>query len=168
MSESKLIVMGQVAGLYGVKGWIKVYSHTSPREGILNYSPWYIRRGEAWETRQLISGRIHGKGVVARLEGCEDRDRAAELMGCDIAVRREQLPALKPGEYYWIDLEGLRVVNLQGVELGRISHLFDTGANAVVVVEGERQRLIPYTWGEAVRGVDLQAGLMTVDWDPDF
>lgn len=168
MSESKMIVMGQVSGLFGVRGWIKVYSHTSPREGILKYSPWYIKRGNTWEARDLLSGRAQGKGVVAQLGGCDDRDQAAELMGCEIAVRREQLPALKANEYYWIDLEGLRVVNLQGVELGQVSHLFDTGANAVVVVKGERERLIPYTWGEAIRKVDLEAGLMTVDWDPEF
>ena len=160
--------MGRVSGLFGVRGWIKVYSHTSPKEGILSYSPWYIRHGEVWEARKLLAGHRQGKGVVAHLVGCDDRDQAAQLQGCDIAVRREQLPDLSAGEYYWTDLQGLRVVNLQGVELGRVSHLFETGANDVLVVEGERERLIPYTWGEAVRSVDLEAGLMVVDWDPDF
>ena len=90
------------------------------------------------------------------------------MLGCDIAVRRDQLPATDRDEFYWTDLQGLRVVTAQGVELGRVSHLFATRANDVMVVEGDRQRLIPYRWGEVVRGVDLAGGKMIVDWDPDF
>jgi 16S rRNA processing protein RimM len=90
------------------------------------------------------------------------------LIDCDIAVQREQLPALESGEYYWTDLQGLRVVNLEGVELGVVSHLFETGANDVLVVRGERERLIPYTTGEAIQEVDLDHGQITVDWDPEF
>ena len=89
-------------------------------------------------------------------------------MDCEIAVPREQLPELAENEYYWSDLQGLTVVNLDGIELGEVSHLFETGANPVVVVKGERERLIPYIWGQAIRDVDLQAGRMIVDWDPDF
>jgi 16S rRNA processing protein RimM len=168
MSDEEMVLMGRVSGLFGVRGWIKVYSEASPREGILKYNPWYLRNGELWEAHRLLEGKRQGQGVVARLEGCGDRDQAAELMGREIAVSRNQLPELPSGEYYWADLEGLMVVNLQGVELGRVSHLFETGANDVLVVLGERERLIPYTWGEAVREVDLEAGRMTVDWDPEF
>jgi 16S rRNA processing protein RimM len=78
------------------------------------------------------------------------------------------LPELHEGEYYWNDLQGLRVENLDGVELGRISYVFETGANDVIVVKGRREYLIPFTWGNAVRRVDLEKGLMIVDWDPDF
>jgi 16S rRNA processing protein RimM len=105
---------------------------------------------------------------VAQLRNFDERDQATRLLGCEIAVSRDQLPELSTGEYYWTDLQGLRVENLDGVELGRISHLFETGANDVIVVQGEREHLIPYTWGIAVRKVDLAAGLMIVDWDPDF
>jgi 16S rRNA processing protein RimM len=168
MSDKQMIVMGRVAGLFGVRGWVKVFSDTSPREGILDYSPWYIKRNNGWEERELLAGQRQGKGVVAHLQGCDDRDLAAELVGCDIAIRREQLPELETDEYYWSDLQGLRVENLDGVDLGRISYLFETGANDVIVVKGERERMIPYTWGDAVRRVDLDAGLMIVDWDADF
>ncbi|MCU7906958.1 MAG: ribosome maturation factor RimM [Candidatus Thiodiazotropha sp. (ex Epidulcina cf. delphinae)] len=163
-----MIIMGRVSGLFGVGGWLKVHSHTSPREGILSYRTWYLKREDGWRKHELSDGHRQGKGIVARLAGCSDRDRAAELVGCDIAVPREQLPSLKPGEYYWTDLQGLRVNTIEGVDLGVISHLFETGANDVLAVKGERERLIPYTMGEAVKEVDLDAGRVIVDWDPDF
>lgn len=160
--------MGRISGLFGVRGWVKVYSYTEPREGILDYSPWFIKRAEEWEEHELLAGQSHGKGILAHLRSFNDRDDAAQLIGCEIAVKRDQLPALTSGEFYWTDLEGLRVENLDGVKLGRISHLFETGANDVIVIRGEREYLIPYTWGMAVRKVDLDAGVMIVDWDPDF
>lgn len=160
--------MGRVSGLFGVRGWLKIYSHTSPREGIIRYRDWFLKQGDAWRQYKVIAGRSQGRGVVAQLQGIDDRDLAATLVNCDIAVQRRQLPKLESGEYYWADLQGLRVTNLEGVELGVVSHLFETGANDVMVVEGERERLIPYTWGEAVREVDLERGEILVDWDPEF
>ena len=168
MSAQEMVVMGRVSGLFGVRGWVKVYSYTEPRVGILDYSPWLIKRAGEWQAHEVQAGHPQGKGIVAQLRDFDDRDQAAQLLGCDIAVRRDQLPPLTDGEYYWSDLEGLRVENLDGVELGRISHLFETGANDVIVVQGDREYLIPYTWGDAVRKVDLAQGLMVVDWDPDF
>ena len=164
----ELIILGRVSGLYGLKGWIRVFSHTSPRTNILNYSPWYLHRAGGWERYEPCTGRAQGKGVVAKLEGCEDRDQAATLMQADIAIRREQLPALQPEEYYWTDLEGLRVETAEGIDLGIVDHLFETGANNVVVVKGERERLIPFLWQDVIRSVDLEAGLVVVDWDPEF
>jgi 16S rRNA processing protein RimM len=117
----------------------------------------------------VAAGRAHGKILVARLEGCDDRDAAEALVGYEIQVPRSRLPDdLAPGEYYWADLVGLRVETLGGVELGRIARLFETGANDVIVVEGKRERLLPYVWQQVVREVDLGAGVMRVDWDPDF
>ncbi|MES9818245.1 MAG: ribosome maturation factor RimM [Candidatus Thiodiazotropha sp.] len=168
MSQDEFIIMGRVSGLFGVRGWLKIYSHTSPREGIVRYRDWYLKRGDDWKRHRLVAGRSQGKGVVAQLQGIDNRDLATPLVNCDIAVRREQLPPLESGEYYWNDLQGLRVLNLQGIELGVVSHLFETGANDVLVVRGERERLIPYTKGEAIREVDLEHGRVIVDWDPDF
>jgi 16S rRNA processing protein RimM len=168
MADDEMIILGRISGLFGVKGWLKIYSHTSPREGILRYKTWYLKLGTDWLAHKLAAGHVQGKGVVAQLAGFADRDQAAALVGLEIGVRREQLPPLGPGEYYWSDLEGLRVENLQGVDLGVVSHLFETGANDVLVVKGERERLIPYTRDEAVREVDLQAGVILVDWDADF
>jgi 16S rRNA processing protein RimM len=160
------ISVGRVAGLFGVNGWVKVHSHTRPREAILNYRPWHITVGGTTRKFDVLEGRQQGKGLVARLTGCDDRDAAAELVGAEIAIDATQLPATGEREYYWADLEGLRVVNGAGVELGRVSHLFETGANDVMVVLGERERLIPF--GSAVvKEVDLDSGVIRVDWDAE-
>lgn len=164
----RYVVVGRVAAVFGVRGWVKVMSETEPRENILDYAPWYLARNGAWEPRELVEGRAHGKGVVARLDGCDDRDTAASLVGCDIAVPRERLPEPAPGEYYWTDLVGLAVRTVDGVELGRVDHLLETGANDVLVVVGERERLIPLLFDQVVRQIDLQGGTITVDWDPEF
>ena len=151
-----------------MRGWVRVYSYTRPRENILGYSPWYLKGAGDWRPRELAAGRRHGKGVVARLAGCDDRDQALQLVGAEIAIRREQLPEPEAGEYYWRDLQGLRVVNRDGEMLGVVDHLIETGANDVLVVSGERERLIPFVMGQVILEVDLDAGLMRVDWDRDF
>ena len=161
------VVLGRISGIYGVQGWVKVYSETRVREDILGYDEWLLRRPGGWQKVQLIDGRMQGEGVIARLEGVNDRDAARGLIGTEIAVPRRELPPAEPGEYYWSDLEGLKVVNLEGVELGTVSHLFETGANDVLVVVGERQRLIPFT-RDAVKDVDLQSRTLRVDWDAEF
>jgi 16S rRNA processing protein RimM len=167
-STPKMIPLGRVSGVFGVLGWVKVFSHTSPRSGIGGYSPWYLGNGARWKAFEVLDVKCHGKGLVARLAGCGDRDQAAALVGCEIAIRREQLPEPEAGEFYWADLEGLRVTTTTGVDLGRVDHLFETGANDVLVVRGERERLIPYLWGEVVMSVDLDSRQLVVDWDPDF
>jgi len=165
----KLVTLGYVSGLYGVRGWVKIFSDTDPREGILSYTPWYLDRGKGWETWQIEQGRRQGKNVVAKLVGCDDREAAAELMKATIAVRRDQLHAdLEAGEYYWTDLEGLEVVTTEGTALGRVDHLIETGANDVLVVKGDRERLIPFIPDQVVREVDLEDRRIVVDWDPDF
>lgn len=136
-------------------------------EGILDYQPWLLGV-EAREIR-VIEGRRHGKGLVVQLAGFQDRDQAMSLVGQDIAVRREQLPPASADEYYWIDLEGLTVVNVEGVELGIIDHLFSTGVNDVMVLKGaERERLVPFVWDDVVKDVDLERRVMRIDWDPTF
>ncbi|MEW6646245.1 MAG: ribosome maturation factor RimM [Pseudomonadota bacterium] len=165
--QDKPIVVGRIAGLFGVRGWVKVFSHTQPLDNILRYSPWLVLRDGQWQPMKPLDGRIHGKGIVAHIEGCDDRDAAATLVGCDIAIVRSQLPRAAAGEIYWADLIGLKVVTLEGVELGVVDHLLETGANDVVVVRGERERLLPYV-EQVIREVDLDGGLLRVDWDPEF
>jgi 16S rRNA processing protein RimM len=164
----EMVILGRVSAVYGVRGWVKLVSETEPREGILGYSPWYLGGPAGWRPLRPVEGRSHGKGLIARLEGCAGWDQAAVLVGSEIAVRREQLPILGPDDYYWSDLEGLRVGNREGRDLGRVSRLFATGANDVLVVTGERERLIPYLWGQVVLRVDLATASMVVDWDADF
>jgi 16S rRNA processing protein RimM len=167
--DASFVILGRVSGLYGVRGWVKVHSDTDPRDNIVGYSPWYLNRGKGWEVCELDGGRAHGKTVVVKLSGCEDRDAAAEWIGSVIAVRRDQLDdRLEAGEYYWTDLEGLEVVTVDGVALGRVDHLFETGANDVMVVKGDRERLVPYLWEQVVKEVNLEDRRMVVDWDPEF
>ncbi len=166
-SDDDLIVLGKVTGLYGVRGWVKVYSHTQPRDGILDYNPWLLKTAQGWQSVKRVGGRVHGKGIVVCFDGYQDRDLAATLLGAEIAVRPAQLPDLKD-EVYWRDLVGLRVETTLGVDLGHVDHLFETGANDVVVVKGERERLIPWIPQQVVVDVDLAAGLIQVDWDPEF
>ena len=166
--DQRLVTLGRLTGLYGVRGWLKVFSDTEPREGILDYPQWWVRQHGSWKQCRVEQGRRRGKIVVVKLEGIEDRDEAASLMGAEIAVEREQLPETGPEEYYWTDLEGLSVVCEDGIELGRVDHLMETGANDVLVVRGDRERLIPYIPGQVIRSVDLENGKMVLNWDPEF
>lgn len=166
-TASRRVLLGRISGLFGVRGWVKIHSHTEPREQILDYADWQIGRNGHWRDAQVAEAAAHGKGLIARLDGYQDRDRAAELVGCDIAINRDDLPELQEG-YYWCDLQGLRVVTGDGVELGRVDHLFSTGANDVMVVRGDRERLLPWLRPDVIRDVDLDAGVISVDWDPDF
>jgi len=148
---------------------VRVYSYTRPRENIVRYQPWYVKdRGGNWQQKQLAAGSRHGKGVIARFADCENRDQAQALMGCEIGIRRDQLPAAQPGEYYWSDLQGLNVVTIQGELLGTVDHLIETGANDVLVVKGERERLIPFVQDQVIISVDLDKREIQVEWDKDF
>ena len=154
--------------MYGVRGWVRVFSYTRPRENIVKYAPWYVKQGSDWVQHKLAEGRSHGKGVVARFADCNDRDVAAQMIGAEIGIRAQQLPDLGSGEYYWSQLEGLAVINLQDDVLGTVDHLMETGANDVLVVKGDQERLIPFVLEQIVVSVDLEQGEMRVDWDKDF
>lgn len=170
MTAGRRVLVGRIVGLYGVQGRVRLESWTEPRLRIFAYQPWWL--GKSPEAEVLVAGahgRAQGKGIVAQLPGVADRDQAATLVGMDVHVAREALPPTAPGEYYWVDLEGLAVVTTEGVELGKVSHLFATGANDVLVVrDGGRERLIPFVQERVVREVDVPGGRMVVDWDPDF
>lgn len=169
MSTSDYLNAGQISGVFGVKGWVKVFSFTQPRENILRYSPWILQKNNRTLEIKVVGGQRQGHSVVAELEGIADRDAALELMGAEILILRQQLPKPKADEYYWADLVGLEVETETGVKLGKIDHLMETGANDVlVVVDGEIERLIPFVQKQTVLNIDLDGGLMVVDWDPDF
>jgi 16S rRNA processing protein RimM len=168
-SDEKFILLGKIVGVHGVRGELKLESYTEPRTQIFCYQPWLMRSAAGEKAVGDCRGRAQGKGLVAELPGITDRDAAAALVGTEIWVTRSALPAPKPGEYYWSDLEGLEVVTVEGVALGRVSHLVATGANDVLIVKGaERERLIPFLVGQYVTKVDLDADRLTVDWDPEF
>ena len=168
VTRTKPVVLGYVSGLYGVKGWIKIHSYTDPRDAILAYRGWMLERAGRWEPVAIAEGRPHGKTVVARIEGVDDRDQAAAFIGLQIGVERAALPATDKDQYYWSDLEGLTVVNKAGAEIGRVAYLLETGANDVMVVDkAGREVLIPFVTGDIVRDVDLDGGTIRVDWEWD-
>ena len=157
-----------MTGLYGVKGWIKVHSYTHPRENIVNFSRWMLRDGDDHAPVDVERGRLQGRTVVAKLLDIHDRDEARSLIGAEITVDRDDLPPCEPGEYYWADLEGLGVCTATGENLGRVDYLFSTGAHDILVVAGDRQRLIPFVMQRVVQEIDLERSLIVVDWDPDY
>lgn len=166
--EQRRLLMGDIVGLFGVQGQLKLRSHTDPPEQIGRYRPWYLRLRGVEHRIDRPQCRRHGKGVLLTLPGVNDRNQAEAWLGAEIWIERSALPALPPGQYYWSDLEGIRVETVDGRVLGRVSHLLATGANDVIVVHGERERLIPFLQPDVVREIDLAAGLMRVDWDPEF
>jgi 16S rRNA processing protein RimM len=167
-SEDEPIIMGRIAGPYGVNGWLRVVSYTERPDTLIEYTPWYLRHGGAWQPVRVAEVKRHTRGLLVRLPGYEDRDKATELAGTDIGIYRKQLPATAEDEYYWGDLIGLPVVTLDGQLLGTVDHLIETGANDVLVVKGDRERLIPFIRGSVIAQVDLDGGVIRVDWDPDF
>ena len=167
------IIVGRIAGVYGVKGWVKVFSETDPREGIAQYKPWYLKHeninGGQWREIQIESGRRQGKTVVVKLKGYDDRDESMLLNGSLIGIRPDQLASLNEEEFYWRELVGLRVINQQGIELGLVEGLMETGANDVLVIRHESgQHLIPWALGHYVLNVDLEQGVIEVDWQLEW
>jgi 16S rRNA processing protein RimM len=159
------VVLGRITGLFGVRGWVKVFSYTEPREAVLNYKRWLLRKQNDWQAVTVAEGKRHGKTVIVRVEGFDDRDRSAELIGSEIGIPRNEMPEAGEGQYYWSDLEGLRVVRKDGFELGTVEYLLETGAHDVMVVKGETERLIPFAREEVIVDVDLDEGVITVDWE---
>ena len=161
------VVLGRITGLFGVRGWVKVFSYTEPREAVLNYKRWLLRKHDEWQPVSVAEGKRHGKTVIVRVEGFDDRDRSAELIGSEIGTPRDEMPEAAEGQYYWTDLEGLRVVHTDGSELGTVVYLVETGAHDVMVVKGEKERLIPFVRDKVIVDVDLEEGLIAVDWEWD-
>lgn len=161
------VVLGRIVGAFGVRGWVKVFSYTDPREAVLEYKGWLLKRNGNWEAATVAEGKRHGKSVIARIDGVDDRDQAEALRGTDIGVTREKLPEPGNDQYYWSDLQGLQVVHHDGTVLGKIDHLLETGAHDVMVVKGEKETLIPFAMHEVVLDVDLDEQKVTVDWEWD-
>ena len=164
--DRKLVPLGYISGVHGLKGWVTVHSWTRPRAAILDYLTWLL--GEQQKPVRISEGGLQGKNIVALLPGCVNREQAREQVGLEIAVFRDQMPELSTDAFYWTDLEGLSVVTKEGAELGHIERMMETGANDVMVITGDRERLIPFVWEQFVISIDLDAGKLVVDWDPDF
>jgi len=170
MSDNeRRILLGRIVGAFGIRGQIKIESWTEPRDAIFRYQPWILREASGIEREfSGARGKESGKHLVATFPDVTDRDVVEAMRGTDIFVPRSLLPPPSPGEFYWVDLEGFRVSNVDGQDYGTVSHLFSTGANDVLMVRGDRERLVPFVEPDYVKSIDFEAGLITVDWDPDF
>ena len=168
-SRQRMITVGRLHGASGVRGEVKLESFTDPLRSIARYQPWILRDARGIERAcEGVRVREGGKGLIATMPGIEDKDAADALRGTEVLVPRSALPPPAEGEFYWVDLEGLRVVNVEGTDFGIVSHLFSTGANDVLVAQGERERMIPFVLPDYIRSVDFEAGVVTVDWGADF
>ena len=183
--------MGRVTAPFGVKGWVKIYALTAQPGNLSHYPVWWLRCDGDWRGVNVVAAKVHGKLLVAQLAGIDSRDAAAALQGVEIGVPREQLPEAAKDEFYWADLIGLRVVNTEQHELGRVVRIVQTGANDVLVVTGDsgekrgdkrgdgnkradgnkrgeaREILIPFI-ADAIKEVDVAAGVIAVDWGRDY
>lgn len=159
--------MGRVLGPFGIQGWIKLRTFTQSPDGLAGHPTWWLRAKSGWVAAVPQDFKVRPAAVSAKLEGVDDRDAAEALQGQDIAVAREALGEAADGEFYWVDLVGLAVVNLQGESLGQVEDLLRTGGSDVLVVRGERERLIPFV-ADFVQAVDREARRITVDWEAGY
>ncbi|MDT8427295.1 MAG: ribosome maturation factor RimM [Pseudomonadales bacterium] len=172
---TRRVTLGRIGGPHGIKGWVKILSFTEPRENILGYRQLEVSFGDkAPLCLEMDDGRIHGKGLLAHFVGYDTPESAQQLNGGQIEIDAEALPALADGEYYWHQLIGMKVVNRQGIDLGRIDHMLETGANDVMVIAAtvesidDRERLLPWLPERTVLRVDIAKGEVQVDWEPDY
>lgn len=161
------VLLGRIVGLFGLRGWVKVHSYTDPREAILDYDGYLLLQHDKWQNIKFAEGKQHGKSIIVRLAGVEDPDQATELIGCDIGISQDRLPRPEAGSYYWRDLVGMQVVHRDGRDLGVVAYLLETGANDVLVTQGEQERLIPFVADKVILDVDLASRVITVDWEWD-
>ena len=159
--------MGRVSAPHGIKGWIKVQPFTQQMDGLLGYPEWWLARDGEWHQHRIAESAVHGTLVLARVEGCSDREAAAALKGAEVAIPRRLLPENREGEYYWSDLLGIEVLNRRGERLGRVAKVLETGANNVLVLEGEKELLVPFV-DNVILNVDLARGCLSVDWELDY
>ncbi|MBV8045966.1 MAG: ribosome maturation factor RimM [Paludibacterium sp.] len=168
MRDNELVIMGFVRGAFGVRGAIKVHADTEFVDSLFDYPVWWLGREGDWKPYQFVQGQVQPKALVAQLEGVSDRDVAEAMRGMQIAVPRAELPDTEEDEFYWSDLIGLSVENLQGEAFGSVAELMETGANDVLVVDdGPTRRLIPFVDAVITR-VDLDAKRIVVDWGADY
>jgi 16S rRNA processing protein RimM len=163
----RIVILGKVAGTFGVHGWIKISSYTDPPENILEYGELLMGSPGRWTTVELEDGRITGKGVLGKLKGIETPEDARTRVGLEFGVRRSAMPPPAPGEYYWSDLEGLDAESVSGEKLGRVDHFRSTPAGTMIVIRGERELWVPFV-KERIAKVDLESKRIVLDWSLDW
>ena len=166
LDEKKLLV-GKINGFFGIQGWVKIFSYTEPRRNILQYQPWYFIDNGTYKAIEMNTGREQSKTIVAHVKGINNRDEALKLIGKDLYINKDQLPELDNDSHYWHELDGFRVINNNGVDLGVVDYLVDTDSNSVLVTKGDKEHWIPYVKPYLV-SIDKENGVISVDWDENF
>lgn len=159
--------MGRVSAPFGVQGWIKIRTFSESVDGLGEHALWWMRTPEGWKSVVVEEFAARPAATVAKLEGVDDRDAAQALRGAELAVTREALGEPEEGTIYWRDLVGMQVANGRGEALGEVAELFETGETSVMVVKGERERMIPFV-PSYVKAVDRDARRITVDWEAEY
>lgn len=165
--DNDWVVMGRIAAPFGIKGWVKVQTFCEDPDTLMDFESWRVGRDDQHKQYTVESHQAHSNTMVAKLVGIDDRDKAFALRGQEISVPRSSLPEPNEDEYYWSDLIGLTAVTREGVELGKVVNLMETGAHDLMVVQGTREHLIPFV-GQFVGKVDMAAGQIEVDWGEDY
>ena len=167
VQDSDWVVMGRIAAPFGIKGWVKVQAFSDDPGTLMDFESWRIGRGSEQKHYRVETVQDHSNTLVAKLNGIDDRDAAFALRGQEISVERSHLQPPADDEFYWSDLIGLKAVNREGVELGTVSSLMESGAHDLLVVKGDREHLIPFV-AAFVGKVDVAGGRIEVDWGEDY
>ena len=162
------VAMGYIKGVFGVKGWLKIAANTEYADSLLDYPEWQLRKDSHTLLVKVESGKLNTSELLVKLEGIEGRDAAFALRGYTIDIMRSQFGPAEENEYYWADLIGMDVVNREGLVLGKIQNLMQTGAHDILVIDSEHeQRLIPFV-SHFIDEVNSEKHIVTVDWGLDY
>ena len=175
MEQQRIEVVGKLGSTYGIRGWLRIYSSTEQAESSFDYQPWFLKIKGEWQPTELENWRHHNHEIIVKLKGVDDREAAQILANVEIGVDLSVFPELEEGDYYWHDLIGCSVVNLEGYTMGTVTEMMETGSNDVLVVKantkdafGKQERLIPFLYEQVVKRVDLTTKTIEVDWDAGF
>lgn len=164
-SSDKKLVIGRFGKTHGLKGWLRIYSVTSPIENILQYQPWQIIENGHYIELKVTDTREHSESFLVHIEGYDTPESAKGLIGQAVFMDQEQLPTLSPDQYYWSDLEGLSVYNVHGALIGEVDYLMEAGACDVMVIKGDKKEiLIPFDKQHVIKSVDLKQRKIVVDY----
>lgn len=169
-----LVLVGYISGAYGIQGWVRIRPYSADAYAMLHAKTWWLDKPSLRDV-DVMHAKIHGDDLVAQLMGVADRNAAEALKGAAVQVRRSHFPPLSDDEFYWVDLIGLAVENVQGESMGAVVDLMDNGAHPILRVQAPaatdadkpREWLIPFV-DQFVKSVDQAAKKITVDWGLDF
>lgn len=162
------LVVGRFGRVHGIKGYITIISFTEPRDNIFTYKHLHAYISKQWQPLKFTEQEITVKNLLVRVDGYPECNQAANLTNIDIGILKQDLPGLRSDEYYWHELIGMSVITKQDIVLGKVVDMLSTGANDVLIVEGERRHLIPYLPDQFVINISRDEQRIIVDWDKDF